>query len=219
LFIEFKKLRWRKVEYCHTMNIVDHASIGPRSVSKIEPPRISLIPFAARAPSVTLDSMIDITTSAKSFRQHSVVGTITLLQNCVIIWVGWGDAEEIHHQDDSTKTDLQSVTWTGKPPQGHCTVAMPRASSYKGAFSDGLRELPSSQIIGGGSTDAQVLASQMASRLSAKLSMAVFVSCQLTSEVGTQSDESSRHPPLAAAAAEKEIFKALHSELAKQKRK
>lgn len=197
------------------MNSTDDA-IGSSPVSRIEPPRISLIPFASKVSELALDSTVETTTNATSFiGERSVVGTITLLTNCAIIWVGWGCAEESLHNGDRANMDLQPVLWTGKPPQGNCTVAMPRANSYKGAFAEGLREheLPSSQIIGGGSTDSQVLAAQMASRLCSRLSIAVFVSCQLTTDIGSQSDESSSLAPLAAAAAEKEISRLVKSEL------
>ncbi|CAJ1946839.1 unnamed protein product [Cylindrotheca closterium] len=223
------------------MNELDHASVDPSSVSKIESPRVPLMSFATKVPVSMLDSIDEITTRESPFGQRSVVGTITLLQNCVIVWVGWGESEEILHDHDISNLDLQSAlgqsptvssqqnnrnlptnTKTrvslgkGKPPQGQCTVAMPRTIAYKGAFATGAKDLPCSQIIGGGSTDAQVLASQMASRLSAKLSMAIFVSCQLANGISAQSDQSSSVPPLAAAAAEKEIIKVIQSELAVQ---
>lgn len=198
------------------MNGLDHASADASSVTRIESPRIPLMSFSTKVPVSTLDSMDESNIRTNPFGQRSVVGTITLLKNCVVIWVGWGESEEVRNGHDKTKIYLQSVLGTGKPPQGHCTVVMPRATSYKGAFSAGPKDLPCSTIIGGGSTDAQMLATQMASRLSAKLSMAVFVSCQLTNEISSHSDESSSIPPLAAAAAEKEVIKVIKSELAAQ---
>lgn len=215
------------------MNGLDHASADPSCVSRLEITRVPLMSFATKVPVSTLDQ---IAIQANTFGQHSVVGTITMLQNCVIIWVGWGESEEVPH--DRVKMDLQSIlvqsqissqddNWdlptssrtrvsleNGKPAQGHCTVAMPRVTLYKGAFAAGPKDQPCSQVIGGGSTDDQVLSSQMASRLSAKLSMAIFVSCQLANEISTQSDEQSIVPPLAAAAAEEEIIKLVQSELA-----
>ena len=59
---------------------------------------------------------------------------------------------------------------------GQLVVAMPRIK-YKGAFADAC-EASSSQLVGGDSED-QMLAAQMATRLSAKLGYPIFVSCQL----------------------------------------
>lgn len=59
---------------------------------------------------------------------------------------------------------------------GPFMVAMPR-SKYQGAFS---AEAPSSKLIGAtGDIQSEMIASQIAARLSQRLKMAVFVSCSL----------------------------------------
>lgn len=98
-------------------------------------------------------------------------------------------------------------------PKGQVVVAMPR-TSYKGAFGTGSKEASCSHIIGSANSDDQMLASQMASRLSTRSSMAVFVSCQLSSinngpDEWSEGLDSEMLSHLAAAAAEKEIWRIL----------
>jgi len=62
---------------------------------------------------------------------------------------------------------------------GQLVVAMPR-TNYKGAFATGLKEASCSQLVGSASSEDQMLANQMASRLSLRSGMAIFVSCQLS---------------------------------------
>ena len=73
---------------------------------------------------------------------------------------------------------------------GQLLVAMPR-TKYQGAFSS--KDAHCSQLIGGSSSDDQMIATQMATRLSTKLGQAVFVSCELSttdsSSVSSSSDE------------------------------
>ena len=69
----------------------------------------------------------------------------------------------------------------GTPTMGQLVVAMPR-TSYKGAFGTNDREASCSQLIGSVSNEDQMLGNQMASRLSTKSGMAIFVSCQLSSD-------------------------------------
>jgi hypothetical protein len=68
---------------------------------------------------------------------------------------------------------------------GPVVVAMPR-SKYQGAFS-AHSESPVSHLIGSGNSDDQLLAGQMASRLSQKHNIAVFCSCQLVEDVDSMS--------------------------------
>ena len=92
-------------------------------------------------------------------------------------------------------------------------MAMPR-TSFKGAFGTGSKEASCSHIIGSASSDDQMLASQMASRLSTRSGMSVMVSCQLSSggsdsggwSAGLDSEMISHR---AAALAEKEIWRIL----------
>ncbi len=99
---------------------------------------------------------------------------------------------------------------------GQVVVSMPR-TSYKGAFGTGSKEPSCSQIIGSASSDDQMLASQMASRLTTRSGLAVFVSCQLSSSSSGDVDgsgwaggiDSEMMSHRAAAVAEKEVWKIL----------
>ena len=96
---------------------------------------------------------------------------------------------------------------------GQLVVAMPR-TNFKGAFGTGSKEPSCSHIIGSESSDDQMLASQMASRLSLRSGMAVFVSCQLSSgshdpESWLSGMDSEMVSHRAAAMAEKEIWRIL----------
>ena len=99
---------------------------------------------------------------------------------------------------------------------GQLVVAMPR-TSYAGAFGTGSREPSCSHIIGGENSNDQMLASQMASRLSVRSGIAIFVSCQLSSYSSTADPEdwsagldSETASHRAAALAEKEIWRILN---------
>ena len=104
---------------------------------------------------------------------------------------------------------------------GQVLVSMPR-TNYKGAFGTGSNEPSCSQIIGSASGEDQMLASQMASRLTTRSGMAIFVSCQLSASaasaggggggqwiVGLDSDVLSHR---GAALAEKEIWNILQTQ-------
>jgi len=94
---------------------------------------------------------------------------------------------------------------------GQVVVAMPR-TNYKGAFGTGSKEASCSHIVGSANSDNQMLASQMASRLSTRSGMAVFVSCQLASAEEDASEswrtgmDSEMISHRAAALAEKKIW-------------
>lgn len=97
---------------------------------------------------------------------------------------------------------------------GQVVVSMPR-TNYKGAFGTGSNEPSCSHIIGSASSDDQMLASQMASRLTMRSGKAVFVSCQLSGNgeadgggwtAGMDSEMISHR---AAALAEKEVWRIL----------
>ena len=95
-------------------------------------------------------------------------------------------------------------------------VPMPR-TNYKGAFGTGSKEPSCSHILGSASSEDQMLASQMASRLTTRSGMAVFVSCQLSSSVGGDAEsggwtagmDSDMISHRAAALAEKEVWRIL----------
>ena len=103
---------------------------------------------------------------------------------------------------------------------GQVVVSMPR-TNYKGAFGKGSTEPSCSQIIGSSNSDDQMLGSQMASRLSIRSGLAVFVSCQLSSSsAGGEMDGSTWGAEMdgdlvahrAAALAEKEVWKILQQQ-------
>lgn len=101
-----------------------------------------------------------------------IVGSIVLLKNASMVWLGWGNVDTRNAGADSEAT----VEGRGIPNMGQMTVAFPR-SKYQGAFS-GTGESSCSTLIGGDSED-QVLGWQMASRLSQKLGYPIFVTCAL----------------------------------------
>ena len=97
---------------------------------------------------------------------------------------------------------------------GQFLVAMP-PQVYKGAFaSTGRNNASCSQLIGSASSDDQMLASQMASRLSARTHKAVLMSCQLSQGdedfLAGLDKEILSHK--AAALAEKEIWRILQAQ-------
>ena len=161
---------------------------------------ISVIPFA-----VPLDNEFSI-------GQRGVVGTIILLRNSALIWIGWGEI------DMHPGRDVVGEAGKGRPPQAGLCVAMPmRNLGDKGAFrssSDGPSSC--SQIIGSSNSENQMLGNQMACRLTTRLkNFAILVSVELSegSDDGGLasgfSSESVSHQ--AAAMAEKEIWKILQS--------
>jgi hypothetical protein len=113
----------------------------------------------------------------------------------------------------------------GTPTMGQLVVAMPR-TNYRGAFGGEhhKNEAPCSQMIGSPSSDDQILANQMAARLSLRSGRAVFVSCQLSSTgdggtgVAARDDswtsglDSDMISHRAAALAEKEIWRILQED-------
>jgi hypothetical protein len=111
------------------------------------------------------------------------------------------------------------IILSGAPVMGQVVVSMPR-TNYKGAFGTGSKEPSCSHIIGSASSEDQMLASQMASRLTTRSGMAVFVSCQLSSSGGggdaesggwTAGMDSDMISHRAAALAEREVWKILQA--------
>jgi Proteasome assembly chaperone 4 len=125
----------------------------------------------------------------------AVVGTIVLMgHRSAMIHVGWGHAysglsqPQLLSSSETSPTTTATVTaatsfGTGAPTMGPLVLAMPR-TNYQGGFgtaiTKGTKEPACSSLIGG-SDDDQLLAHQMASRLSLRSGMAIFVSCQLSS--------------------------------------
>jgi Proteasome assembly chaperone 4 len=101
---------------------------------------------------------------------------------------------------------------------GPLVVAMPR-TKYRGAFGTGSKEPSCSLIIGGESADDQMLASRIASNLTLRSRMPVFVSCELSSSSSATDSEdwsagmdSETVSHIAAAIAEKEIWRILQEQ-------
>ena len=95
---------------------------------------------------------------------------------------------------------------------GPLMVAMPR-SKYQGAFSTG--EASTSKLVGDLSEDSELLASQMASRLSVRAKIPVFVSCSFANAPSSQGGgvEVGMLEQRAAALAEKEVWRILKEKL------
>ena len=202
-----------------------------------EAPRIPVIPFAISLPKSTLQNFDDPTPKGDVMAlmgDNGIVGSIVLLQNSVMVWVGWGKLDVSSRGDEELllKKAIASESGTtnktkigfgsGIPIMGQLVVAMPR-TNYKGAFGGSTTDVPCSQIIGSASSDDQMLASQMASRLSTRSGRAVLVSCQLSSPTtggGSGGDDewtagldSEMISHRAAALAEKEVWRILQEQL------
>jgi len=132
-------------------------------------PVIPIVPIGIALPS-----------SLSSIGENGIVGSVVIMgEKSAMVWISWGPL------DTSTKASLdtsQSFASFGKgtPTMGQLVVAMPR-TSYKGAFAPGSKEASCSQLVGSSSSEDQMLANQMASRLSSRSGMAIYVSCQLSS--------------------------------------
>lgn len=96
---------------------------------------------------------------------------------------------------------------------GPLVVAMPR-TKYSGAFSSDS-ETANSKLVGGDDEDAEMVARQMASRLSQKHGIPVFVSCSFRDAPSIASDgtDPSTIQHRAAAIAEREISRILIDKL------
>eukprot|EP00980_Cylindrotheca_fusiformis_P022294 scaffold9176_cov129-Cylindrotheca_fusiformis.AAC.18 len=185
------------------------------SVKTLSEAEIPVLPFAVSLPKAALQSRDSSPLEKTVVGDKGIVGTIVLLTNSVMVWVGWGT---IHVDAPDSESKELSATFgigSGNPPQGQCLVAMPR-TGYRGAFGTDSREAPCSQLIASASSDDQMLAAQMASRLSTRASMAVIVSCQLSLSIGNEADEwhtleTNALSHRAAAMAEKEVWRILQT--------
>ena len=139
-------------------------------------------------------------------QEKGIVGTIAFLgEKSVMIWFGWGTLLQSPHTDDEdTKTDEMARRVESAPSKqqvhesiesksrsvgvatnlvmGPLVVGMPR-NKYRGAFSDeGASSLSkligSSDDVGGGIQDTRI-ASLVVDRLSQRLDLAIFCSCNL----------------------------------------
>lgn len=102
-----------------------------------------------------------------NLHSNGVVGQITFLKNCVMIWIGWGRLE--------LEGNNSSMTSCGTPAMGPMCVSMPR-TNYQGM---GSNESAISQLIGGLNEEEVILGNHMAARLSKKIGRPVFVSSSL----------------------------------------
>lgn len=190
-------------------------------VVEIETPQIPAIPFAISLPASTLQRLdddplkTDNDNTVSLIGDNGIVGSIVLLNNALIVWVGWGTLNLTSTSEDLGLHTTQVAFGKGIPVMGQLVVSMPR-TNYKGSFGgtgNSAGNASCSHIIGSANSDDQMLASQMASRLSTKSGKAVFVSCQLSAAHSDNSwtagldSETIAHR--AAAMAEKEIWRIL----------
>ena len=175
----------------------------------VNEPVIPIIPFGVQFPP-----------AIAPVNGNGVVGSIVVMgEKSAMVWVSLGPLDT--SSDGTSSEAKQSFASFGKgtPAMGQLVVAMPR-TNYKGAFATGSKEASCSQLVGSASSEDQMLANQMASRLSSRSGMAIYVSCQLSSSSsgggagtdqfssGEDSEFLSHH---AAALAEKEIWKILQT--------
>ena len=141
-----------------------------------------------------------------------ILGSIILLRNSAVIWVGKGKLDS----KPTSSALSECVFGNGAPTMSQLVVAMPR-TKYSGSFGTGSKEPSCSHIIGGDSSDDQMLASQMASRLSVKCKMPCYVSCRLStsnrdsdeSDLSAAGQDSATLAHRAAALAEREVWRIL----------
>ncbi|KAL3904341.1 MAG: hypothetical protein SGARI_004967 [Bacillariaceae sp.] len=164
---------------------------------------------------------------------NGIVGSIVVMgQKSAMIWVGWGHLQVVFGGDDvSGAAAAKQGFGTGSPNMGQVLVAMPR-THYKGAFG-GIhnKEASCSMLVGSASSEDQMLATQMASRLSTRTGMAIYVSCQLSMASGESTTTASAGGGVkewstgldsdmisqrAAALAEKEIWRILQEQQQQQ---
>ena len=184
------------------------------TVEVLSQPNIAVIPFAVALPTSLLQGLDEPTPKGSPLAlmgENGIVGTVILLNKSVQVWVGWGKLIlEGFNQVEPPLVDMSTTrVGTGAPIMGPLLVAMPR-TNYKGAFGGG-GDVPCSQLIGTADSDDQMLATQMASRLSMRSGKAVFVSCQLSSggddwTAGLDREQISHR---AAALAEREVWRIL----------
>ena len=172
----------------------------------LDEPIIPIIPFGIALPS-----------SLSLIGENGIVGSIIIMgKKSAFIYICWGPLETTTTISTRSTNGFASFG-KGTPTMGQLVVAMPR-TNYKGAFATGSKEASCSQLVGSASSEDQMLANQMASRLSSRSGMAIYVSCQLSSGAGSTGGgglknssgmDSEMLSHRAAALAEKEIWKIL----------
>lgn len=148
---------------------------------------IPIIPFHVVLPSALVANTNTIAGGSSIGIEKGIVGSIIRMgTKSAMIWVGWGaltttttSSTTTNNDEVSTKdvSNTQASSFgKGLPMMGGLVLAMPR-TKYKGAFGGSTG---CSQLIGCAlDDDDQMLANQMASRLSLRTNMAIYVSCQL----------------------------------------
>lgn len=159
---------------------------------------VPLDPDSMRRP---LPPMVNSGMAQTQQHEKGVIGTIAFLgDKSIMIWFGWGnllqssstaddvanncpaEAASSKQHNEFNESKARSVGAATKLTMGPLVVGMPR-NKYKGAFSD-VGASPLSMLVGNG-TDAGAgiqntrIASQVADRLSQRLDLAVFCSCNL----------------------------------------
>jgi hypothetical protein len=147
------------------------AEVVPVETVDLDEPILPIIPIGIALPS-----------SLSSIGENGIVGSIIILgKKSAMVWISWGTLDATAKESSDVDTN-QSFSSFGKgtPTMGQLVLAMPR-TDYKGAFATGSKEASCSQLVGSSSSEDQMLTNQMASRLSSRSGMAIYVSCQLSS--------------------------------------
>jgi hypothetical protein len=171
----------------------DNPSPSPKDTTETVQPRplsgvngFWAIPFAVTMPSSSLQDVHKMgnipeeqearsSSTTAMMGDNGIVGSIVLLgEKSAMIWVGWGRLQLFGGENASSDG---TGFGTGTPTMGQLLVAMPRIH-YKGAFGGVHSKEPACSMLMGSASD-QTLGTQMASRLSTRTGMAIYVSCQL----------------------------------------
>jgi len=181
------------------METTQTASEGVK-VQEVAPPRTKILPFACSIPS----DMSFVPNDPDSLRkplppvanagmphqqEQGIVGTITFMgKKSIMVWFGWGSIlpspSPQPAADDQQPDESQTANSVGTATNlnmGPLVVGMPR-NTYRGAFSDeqaSVSKLVGSSDDAGGGIQNTRIASQLADRLSQRLKIAVFCSCNL----------------------------------------
>jgi hypothetical protein len=148
----------------------------------------------------------------KAMEGMGLVGTVIVLQTSYIVWFGWGKVQdEIGNcqarQGVNDSRLLGSDQGSDSCQMGQFLVSMP-PKKFPGALSTNNLETSTSKLIGGDEDD--MVARQMASRLSQKSGKPVLVSCHLdTAHLQSMGLDPDLLQARASALAEQRIWKLL----------
>ena len=190
---------------------------APSSAAEGPPPALDVVPFCV---------CLSTAGPSSSSKVQGVVGTVALLASGsqASVWFGWGDlvpAEGAAATPSAAAPyDRQRVVGRGIPPSaGPLVLAMPRI------YGAGSGAPSATQLLGGASEEDAVVGHQMATRLSGRTGIPVYVSCSLHSSPPTAAGPAGTGPgpggdvpgfggslsQRAAALAEKEVGKILQA--------